>query len=135
MAPRLGMTVSEAGEERTLGPEWPDEFREHHPGSLTGRTFKLRAEAYAVGSRIHEQNRSVITAKATGRPADLPEPKVRETRAHEDLKRLGALEAELGKLYDESIALEAKLKPHKYDDGVAGASLRSDMKAMLRGAA
>jgi hypothetical protein len=128
------MTVSESGEERSLGPVWPDEFREAHPGSFTGRAFKVRSEIYAIGSRIHDQNQRAITAKLTGKPADLPEPKIRETRAHEDLKRLQGLEDALGKLNDESITLEAKLKPHKYDDGVAGASLRSDMKAMLRGA-
>jgi hypothetical protein len=127
------MTVNEKGEERVLG-YWPKNLDTTNQTGWIGRGFKAYGEALGIGQRLHEQNRAVVEAKAANKPPpELPDATVRQQLARTDLKKLEQIKAQLALVENEVMTKQLSLKPFEYDNGVAAALNRQEIRAHMRG--
>jgi hypothetical protein len=128
---RGGISVDANGNQGTIG-FWPEKF----DTARTGWTGALRAqfgEAVRIAQRHHTQNEAVRMARATGKPAAIPEPNVRQSLARGEQKKLAAIEHRVFLVADEAFIKRMSLRPYDYEKtGLIGAMNRQELRAALR---
>jgi hypothetical protein len=131
---RGGITINDRGDQGTIG-FWPEKFDTGN--NKTGWTGALRAqfgEAVRIAQRHHTQNEAVRLARATGKPAAIPEPHVRQSLARAEQKKLAAIEHRVFLVADEAFIKRMSLKPYDYPaTDMVGALNRQELRTMLRG--
>jgi hypothetical protein len=128
---RGGITINARGDQATVG-FWPEKF-DRSPTGWTGQLRDLFGEAVRIGQRHHTQNEAVLQAKVRRQEVELPEPKVRQSLARAEQKRLAEVEAAIGKITHEAFGKRAALKPFAYEkDGLIAALNRQELRATLR---
>jgi hypothetical protein len=111
------MTVRGDGGPRSEKPLglWTAALDGYGPDSFVGRAGLAYDQLATTGQRLHNLNRTLITARAQGKPATLPEPEARLAFARAEQKKVAALGAQLDGLEAELTSWKAKvLQPYNY---------------------
>jgi hypothetical protein len=132
---RTGMTVRADGGPRSEKPLglWTAALDGYGPDSFVGRSGLVYDQLAQTGMRLHNLNRSVITARAQGKPATLPEPEARLAFARSEQKRVAALAERLDTIEGDLTAWKAKtLQPYDYSKSTTSPASTFPGRAELR---
>jgi hypothetical protein len=130
-AGRGGITVDERGTEKALG-FWPKPYHDASATSWVGRAGAVFREAVRVAQRRHEQNRHIIESNIRNQPPKVGEPNVRQSVARGEQRKLAELHHQVGQVADEVFLARAKLTPFDYNNDIAPALRRQELRALLR---
>jgi hypothetical protein len=121
------------GKEATLG-DWPDDLHVYNAraDSFVARVARGRAEASKLGQRLHNQNQTLILARKTGKPAEVPAPDIRLSLARKDQAALAKLREQSLTVDREVFAFGAKLQAFDYKGTAAEVALLAEMRSYLR---
>jgi hypothetical protein len=110
MVERAGMTVDSTTFEQAAWRLWPSHLADANGASWTGQLRSLRAQVLRIAERRHEQNESIRLAKATGKPAPVPEPSVRQHVARQQQRQLQQIFAQAANIWAQAVRHRAKLR-------------------------